>query len=192
SNLLCACTFVTPMVLAIAIPVVSSKISFNVRYVVMALPPLLVLLAVVVLDARPRRVLAICVATLTVATALSLVNWYTDDRYAKEDLSAAGPYLATHVVGGDRVYVSSWTVAESLDTFGFHAPVTKVYAGTLPATVDEIRRNLPSTTSAIWLVEARTWESDKDGALRAVLDANARLDVEATWPGLDIRRYTVR
>jgi uncharacterized membrane protein len=190
SNLFAASAFVVPMVLAIAAPVASTRINFNVRYVIMTLPIVLLVLAATTLDPRPRRWVGLSAAVFLTATAASLAGWYGDDRYAKEDLTVIGPYLADHVAAGDRVLISSDTVAESAATFGFGGEVTEVSPATLDDVVEEVRDDPPLPGEAVWLVESRTWESDPDGELRAALDSSADLESVAKWPGVEIRRYS--
>jgi len=177
------------VLIAIAVPAVSTKLSFNVRYVVMALPPFLLVLGALVLDLRPRRVMVPCLAILVAATSVSLVNWYTDDRYAKEQIDVAGKYLAANVAPGEQVYVSSWTASESLSFYGMRGSVIRVF----PDTVEQLARELSGAQLAsgtrVWLVETRTWESDPDGELRQVLDDRAVVADHQQWPGVEIRRY---
>ncbi len=163
--------------------------AYNVRYVAMVLPAYLILLTMGILQVgRPYLGVVLIVAVLAV-NALSLANYYFDDRYAREDARAASEYLQSRIRPGDVILAVGNTKA--LDFY---------YKGTLPmeridprrTTGAEIADHLYATIRAhrrLWLVEIRPWETDPTQSVKAKLDKLSHRRGQKGFPGVSVYTY---
>jgi len=160
---------------------------WNVRYVMVALPWLLMLTAYG-LGQMPRRVGSVITLWLAGLALWSLGGYYWNPAYAKEDLRAAAAWVSSAEEGASTVLVPVVTSvfdfyydgpAEVLDTFQ-EPKLRRVEDG-----LDLVDRRLAGR-DALWLVESRPWYFDPDGVLPLALARRGHLRLARDLPGVRI------
>ncbi|HXV12749.1 MAG TPA: hypothetical protein VEC56_00955, partial [Candidatus Krumholzibacteria bacterium] len=163
--------------------------AFNVRYVLVGLPMYLALVALGVASLpRAREALA---GTLVAATcAVSLWNYYTDPRYAKEDVRSAVRAIEARIAPGECILAPTvWQIVEVYATTD--APVLNVYGSPESTMQDQLGR-LVVQCDSFWYVRARTWVDDPQG--RVLREIDARYVRGETWefPGVSASHFARR
>jgi hypothetical protein len=103
-----------------------TRFPFNVRYVILALPSFLIVVALGVCSLRdPARWLAMC--AFVFVSIYSIRNYLFEPRYFREDNRAAGVYLAGHAAAGDLVIADAPYTALNLQYYARRADIS--YAG---------------------------------------------------------------
>lgn len=161
-----------------------AQTNFNVRYVLFALPALLVGMA-----ALDRRL-------VSVAVALSVVFWLrgvTDPAFAQENLQMPAQFLQTAVQPADVLLLRAPEVylLAPLAFYGAPAGALAWYNG------DTARSQSPAAFARqnsaghcrIWLWSARAWLIDREDALTAALAASAMPVATWRWPGSELTLY---
>jgi mannosyltransferase len=191
----CVVWALLPIALAMLATLVTN-ISFNVRYVIVSFPPVMIILAAGLASAFCARVLAVPAAALVTVICVSLYGWYTNPRYAKEDVRPLARLLTKEYGSGHLLVLENAGIEPVLAHYGFSVPrdaiTVPTNAGgdklTLSPVVEAFQRRAPDA-SEVWLVEFRGWESDPDRILRAHIDSRARLSGELHWTGVRLRKY---
>jgi mannosyltransferase len=184
------------LTLWVAVPVVGTlgvsictSMAYNVRYVAMALPAYLLLLAVGISRVRRPVVQMILLAAVLFVNGLSLTNYYFNPRDAREDARAAARYLESVVQPRNAVLV-----------VGTLEPLQYYDRGKLPMVrlgnpyrtdrpIAERLQELLRGYDRLWLVEIRPWQMDPTGKVKAALDGLYALVEHRQFPGVDIRSY---
>lgn len=161
-----------------------AQTNFNVRYVLFALPALLVGMA-----ALDRRL-------VNVAVALSVLFWLrgvTDPAFAQENLQLPAQFLQAAVQPTDVVLLQAPEVylLAPLAFYGAPAGALAWYNG------DTARSQSPAAFARqntaghcrIWLWSARAWLIDREGALAAALAASTTPVTTWRWPGSELTLY---
>lgn len=164
--------------------------AFNVRYVLIALPAVLLVAALALASGSARR-LRVGTAVLLALSFASLAHERADARYAREDVRAAARWLATHAAPDDRILVSCAYMRSGLEFYEgrlrYEAlPIVRVRSAADATT------NLDAVTAAdrpTWLVLAREWEDDPAGMFRAAFADAVRTAPDAAFPGVRIYRF---
>jgi 4-amino-4-deoxy-L-arabinose transferase-like glycosyltransferase len=198
SAIWCAIWMIVPVLLAILITQFTN-VSYNPRYVIISLPPLLIVLAAGVTSIVSSKGPAVgAVITFVSLTATALFNLYWNPAYAREDVRPIARMLRTDfdpnsvlVVGNSRM----WPV---LKYYGAPVPDHGLYvnpSGTaiehsLANTVAELGQVIKEPVKNIWLLEYRAWESDPDHVLRKTLNGLGRVQAVHSWPGVSLRIYS--
>lgn len=114
-------TLCTVVVAWIAIPVIADvagsfvmRQSFNVRYAIVALPAFLLLVALGVCAPRRRAVRAAALGLVALTSIASLRNYYTDPGVQRDDMRAAGRFLAAAAAPGDLIIANATYTAIAL------------------------------------------------------------------------------
>jgi uncharacterized membrane protein len=154
---------------------------FHPRYLAMAMPAFLALLAAAFADLRgaARLGLAAAVAGLW---ALSLGHHYFDPRFGKEDMRGAAAQIAAHAVPGERIVAAN---CEDPLFYYYRGPVPVVTywlgwsadPGRLASRFEEIA----GPAAAVWVVESRGEDLDPTGAFDRYLDTR--------YPGAERSRF---
>ncbi|WP_375272199.1 glycosyltransferase family 39 protein [Sphingomonas sp.] len=188
-----------PLTLAIAATLLT-RIQFNVRYVVFSFPALMILFAFALSDAltAPRRrwPVLLAEAVMVGVMTVSLVNWFTNARYGKEDLRGAAAILGPASRAGVPVVADNQRAVPILIYYGVPisrtAPaVDNIAAGRTPAIVTTMleravrRRAIPH----LWFISYRKWETDPDHRVQHWLDAHCRVTRVVQLTGVLLRRY---
>ncbi len=161
----------------IIVPVIGASLisaltdmAYNVRYVAMALPAYMLILAAGISALRWPVFQISLLATVLLVNGLSLSNYYFDSRYAREDSRSAAQYLESAARPRDMILVvgskgalryyykgESPIVGWSRKDNGDHSSVTK--------RLQELTRKYDH----LWLVEVRPWETDRTGNVKRAL-----------------------
>jgi mannosyltransferase len=184
-----------PIALAMSATLVTN-ISFNVRYVIVSFPPVMIILAAGMVSAFRSRVIAVAAIVLATVTCVSLYGWYTNPRYAKEDVRPLARLLSEEYRSGQLLVLANAGIGPVLAHYGFAVPRDAI---TVPANtggeksalapiVEELQSRAPDA-SEVWLVEFRGRDSDPERILTARLDSIVRLSGERQWAGVRLRRY---
>lgn len=143
---------------------------FHPRYLAVALPAWLALLAAAFADLRPRGRAGFA-AAVALLWGLSLRNHYFDPRYGKEDMRSAGALLASRAVAGERIVAAN---TEALLFYYYRGPVPIVtywlgWAADPVARRERLDRLIADAPGA-WVVLSRGEDLDPPGAFARDLD----------------------
>ena len=177
---LVASVVVVPFVAAALLALLNVK-PFNVRYVAVMLPVVVVTLAVGVASLPTRRGAWLC-AAVALFSLVSLRNYYFVPEYAREDVRGAARYVAENERPGDIVLVP---VVQDVFRFYFEGQAEHfaLYKGQTRS-ADGVRRAVEERTEGsarLWFVDSRLWHMDPAGRTPSVLDAR--------YERLDTRRF---
>lgn len=165
---------------------------FNVRYLSVVLPVLLVTLGAGVSLLRRTAATFLC-AGIVLFSGVSLSNYFFRAEYWREDVREAARYVRAHERAGDVVLVPvvrdvfDFYYDGVLDRFVFY----QGQAGSESAVAERIQREAEGA-ARLWLLASRLWQVDPEGRIREYLDANyVRLD-EKRFPGVELTLYAPR
>lgn len=188
-----------PLALAIAATLLT-RIQFNVRYIIFSFPALMILFAFALHDAvnAPRRHWLVMLAGMAIAgvMATSLVNWFTQPHYGKEDLRSAATILGPAARTGALIVADNQRAIPILNYYG--APISRatpavdnVASGRTPAVVVAMlgRAVQQRPIAQIWFVSYRIWEGDPEQRVRHWLDVHCRTTRTIRFTGVLLRRY---
>ncbi len=178
------CCGTVPIILAIAVTV-PTGVSYNVRYAITALPAWILLTAGAIAGHPRRTGSRVAAGLVALVTVVSLVGWYGNDRYAKEDLRSAAAALRAQAAPEDRVILDGVNARLALGYYGWTCRPGDV-AVQSPVGADALalalsRRSSPGRT---WLLVYRPWETDPAGVVESSLGAAGGLRTVAGWPGV--------
>lgn len=178
-----------PLVLLLAICWQNAK-AFNVRYMLVALPAYVCLVAAG-MQALPGLWKKAVAAGVFLTLAVSLGNYYFNERYAKEDVRGAARYVAGNIAEGECVLAPIVTEVFQY-YFGKPNPVRLVAAPPgIPRDVLEERlgRHLDGC-GGVWFVRSREWDADPEGELLLALGRMYRKTARMEdFTGVEIRKY---
>jgi mannosyltransferase len=144
---------------------------FHPRYLSVAAPGYLALLAAGLADLSPRWRAGFATA-IAVLWGLSLQHHFFDPRYGKEDMRSAGAFLTARAVPGERIVAAN---TEELIFYYYRGPVpiTTYWLGWAkdPVTCAERLDRLTAGTKGAWVVLSRGEDLDPTGAFARHLDA---------------------
>lgn len=184
-----------PLVFAIAGTLVTRH-PFNVRYIILALPPFLIFAAQGALSLPTNRWRGAAAVTLMLISVYSLARYFFDQRYFREDNRAAGAYFVRLARPNDLVIADAPYTADNLQ---YYAQVPGVaFVGypdgrsTTPdargvlrtGSPDRERRAAPDTAvltrltqgrQRIWLFISRSYHGAPPGDLIAYCEDRYRL-----------------
>jgi hypothetical protein len=177
---LVASVVVVPFAAAAVLALLNIK-PFNVRYVAVMLPVVVVTLSAGVASLPVRRG-AWLWAAIVIFSLVSLRNYYYVPEYAREDIRGAAHYVAQNERPGDIVLVP---VVRDVFAFYFEgqAELFGLYRGQT-ASSDGVRRVVDERTEGLtrlWFVDSRLWNMDSTGRTPSVL--------EGRYERLDTRRF---
>jgi len=139
--------------------------AFNVRYILVALPAYLCLVAIGI--ASLSRWWRIAVWVLVLGTSsLSLYHHYFDTRYHKEDVRGAVRYVEKRI-GPDECFFAPTVRNVAKHYYTGSKEITSLFRGALSQQQleDKLDRILDPCPS-MWYMRARPWVLDPDGALK--------------------------
>jgi len=178
--------FGLPLLLPVLITL-TSRIDFNVRYAAISFPAYLLLLAIGLVSLRGIWLRAVLGGGIVLLMGVSLLNYYTDQRYSKEDARAAVQWIKSRSTPQDRVLVIGVNAA-----FNYYQ---RPSVGSEWLDFREAER-LAATEATLaqwshegqrlWFVTGRSWEDDPlDLALPTIRKYFDLVD-EKSLPGLRV------
>jgi uncharacterized membrane protein len=169
-----------PVGAAFALALVSG-LPFNVRYAAGGFLPFAVLLGVGLAAwlERPRAGVPVA-AALFLLLALSLVRYWFEPRYAREDSRAAAAALAAHRAPDEPLVVG--TSSEALD-FYYEGDFVRF------SRVELVPPRAPGASPVperVWVAATRTWQSPGFARLVAAMEACWPVERRFEFPGYEI------
>jgi hypothetical protein len=178
---------------------------FNVRYVIVSLPPFLLVVAQGIVAQRRPIVRAAAAAAMVLISAVALRNYFFVPRYFREDNRAAGAFLRANAAAGDLVVADAPYIALNLRYYarrpdvtvvGYPEPDTPTPGGiegvlrsSAVATADDATSSarpdldrLIGTRTRFWLFLSRTFHGIPGDQLLAHCDSRFRRVRQLTTP----------
>jgi mannosyltransferase len=166
---------------------------FNPRYLVVAFPAYILLLARGLSQVGRPWLRSINLGMVLLLSLYSLSNYYFDPRYQKEDLRDAARYVSRGA-GPDDVILT--TNCRSLfDLYYVGAPVVEGLPPAprgMAADLERAVARIGEGHSRLWLVQVREWEYDPEGAAEKALQSKFGLLDEQDFPGVRVGLYDLR
>lgn len=205
-----ALAFLLPWTLApIAFVVLGTWVTshpYNVRYTLLALPPVLILVAAGIDALRPPGLRRTAAALVLVLSAASLGSYYADPKYARDDNRGAAAYIRAAAAPAELVIVSAAYTRVPLRHYLGDTPVRLVgYPADQAGTADREGglgarfvqsdrleadfRELIGERRSFWLFLSRTFHSDPRGELRRHAERNYEPVARYLGPGVEAIRY---
>jgi hypothetical protein len=187
---LLASVVIVPFAAAALLALLNIK-PFNVRYVAVMLPVVVVTLSAGVVSLPVRRG-AWLWAAVVLFSLLSLRNYYFTPEYAREDVRGVARYVAENERPGDIVLVP---VVRDIFTFYYvgQAEHFVLYRGQTKS-ADAVLRVVDERTEGfkrLWFVDSRLWHMDPARRTPSVLDERyERLD-SRSFPGATVSLYAL-
>jgi len=161
-----------------------AQTNFNVRYVLFALPALL--LGITLLDRR-------WVGAAIVLSALFWLRGVNDPAFAQEDLQQPTQFLQAAVQPADILLLRAPEVYLLAPLAFYGAPPTAVVWYNSDTAASQAPAAFVAQQTAgrcrIWLWSARAWLVDRNDALPAALTATAAPAATWRWPGSDLMLF---
>src|ERR1017187_8204776 len=185
--------FLCPILFALAGSLVTVH-PFNVRYVILAFPPLVAAIALGVDSLGHRWLRWTASAGVVLMSCASLFGYFHIDRYAREDNRGAGRFLTEHAVAGDLVVASApYTVETLLYYVRGVVPIVVGYP-TREKQVDSSKvavelATLVGQRQRFWLFLSRTYSSDPNDRLANYCDHHFRTLLTFTGNGVRLALY---
>lgn len=204
----CMLWLIVPVLLAIA-AAQFSNISYNPRYVIVSLSPLMILLAAGIMSIlRSRGAPLGAVATLAALTVIALSNLYWNTAYAREDVRPLAQMVRGNSEAGHALVFENNRIMGMLEYYGAHVHPARpsartLYLGrmlyveprgnepdhTLASTLAELENVIKERNTDIWLIQYREWEADPTHLLQSTLDHSRQIKEQHSWPGVALRIY---
>jgi mannosyltransferase len=167
---------------------------FNVRYVLLSLPPFVLLLAAGVYHRAGRLTRLAALGFLAVVSLGALRNYYLRPEYQREDNRGATAFLNAHAGPGELVIASAPYTTVLLRHYGLRAdldlrPYPSRRVEGRPQEFKAGLERLSRDEERVWLFLSRTFHGDPDGAIAAYFDSNFRRGLEHTSAGVQVRAY---
>lgn len=185
-----------PLVVPLTMALLSGN-PLNVRYVMVAFPAFLALLAagITSLWTRARPIAVPAVVLGGVLCACSIWNLHHDERYVKEDCRAAARLLDAEAAPEDVIVVNASYMQDAV-AYYFHgsAPIVGVPHHDAPVDAAELRRQLDAAIGdrrRVWLVRSRTFHGDRAGLIPRMLAERRRAAGGWAFPGVRVDRYVL-
>ncbi len=183
-------TVLAPIIGTSVLAILNVKV-FNPRYIAVALPLILVLMAAgaVRLKRLPGAVVA---GLLVVLSCWSLGNYYWNSAYWREDVRGAVQHIEQRESPGDVVLVP--VVA---DVFEHYYEGEQEHFLLYPGqarTDNEVAERVTSGLTGhhrLWFVSSRLWHVDPEGRIAAYLDSRYELLDLVRFPGVKVSLYSL-
>ena len=182
------------LLLYVAVPLVATLLlnwqnakAFNVRYVLVALPMYLSVIALGIGGLR-RHVPAVLAGAAVLATcAVSLGNYFMDPGRQKDDVRSATRAIEARIEPGECIFAPTvYEIVEHYQTIG--RPVYRAYGS--PASLTDRQLNeLFASCSSFWYLRARPWVDDPDGHILSTIEANYRREDVMEFPGVTVLHF---
>lgn len=165
---------------------------YNTRYVAMSLPAYILILARGIVRFRRSTIQHLLLSPILISNGISLVNYYFNPLYMREDARSAAQYLDSATQPGDVILING-NPAALQHYYKANSPVIHVAGKVMKkSSLLLVDGKLPEACKSyerIWLVEIRPWETDPKAKVKATLDKQARLDQHKSFPGVQIYSY---
>lgn len=176
-----------PLALPVLVTLVVPRIDFNVRYAFLSLPAYLLLLAAGLIRIRMSAVRGMVTGALGILTCASLLLYYTDIEYAKDDVRGAFRLVEEQRAPGDCLLVLGVTPAfQYYEKFRGTSVSLNFKTPEKASRAKEVLSHWPEQCNRLWFVSARTWEDDPLGLGRAATETYFEPMQEFTLHGVRV------
>jgi 4-amino-4-deoxy-L-arabinose transferase-like glycosyltransferase len=177
-----------PLVLALALALRNVK-PFNPRYVLSALPSLLLVLGAG-LDSLPRRPGFLILLVWLGLDGVGLYRHYFDADYMHEDVRGAARLIEARE-GSDDVILAPTVYRVFEHYYRGENPLTNIQGQALagPDQVGARLQSLEPSRRYLWYVRSRPWHGDPKGLLLAGLESKYQTSAVFELPGVEVRLY---
>ncbi|MBI4720705.1 MAG: hypothetical protein HY770_05715, partial [Chitinivibrionia bacterium] len=167
--------------------------AFNARYLILALPAWLCVLARGALGIRPAAARILLCALAAGLSLASIGNYYFNGEYGREDVRGAAKYLAARADGDECILAPTVkeVVAHYLET---PRTIQSVFAppGTPRATVEARLDRAIGECRSLWYVRARPWVDDSSGYLLQGLESRYAVEEVREFDGVRLIHFVER
>jgi 4-amino-4-deoxy-L-arabinose transferase-like glycosyltransferase len=193
----CVIWLTVPVLLAIVVTTITN-ITYHPRYVIVSLPPLVIILAAGLTSILRSGTAALgAVVTFVILTSIGLGNLYWNSAYAREDIRPVGRMLRADLGSRDTLVVANSNMFLVLQYYGVDVPSQALLldprgaqaAPDLRDAIAQLEQAMKRPDANVWLVEYRFWEVDPGHVLRATLDRLGQVKETHSWPGVSLRIY---
>ena len=167
------------------------NVFYDVRYVAMALPAYVLLLAAGMVRFRRFGVQMMLIGAVLAVHGAALANYYFDAKYAREDTRSAARFLQS-AAGSHDVALVVGTIS-SLPHY-YRGTLPFVDFSTLEGANDSVTGRLEKVTAnhdRLWLIQIRPWQVDRTGRVKAALDGAYDIIEQQHFPGVDVHGYAI-
>jgi mannosyltransferase len=170
---------------------------YNVRYVLLSLPPFLVVLATGVHGRRRQAARVAGMSFLLLVSLAALGNYYVRPEYQREDNRGATAFLNAHARRGELVIASAPYTVVALRHYGLRPDLElRPYPGARgsggPAEMTAGLQRLTGGHDRIWVFLSRTFHSDPEGEIERYFESNFTRELEHTGAGVRVMGYRQR
>jgi mannosyltransferase len=176
-----------PIVGTLTVAILTTYHVYNTRYVAMALPAYILVLARAIAGFRRPRIQIGMLVSILCVNSLSLAGYYFNPQYAREDTRSAAQYLGSAGRPGELILVVGDATALRYYYKGELA-IVRVHSQSTNNGSD-VAENLQERVKnhhRLWLVEIRPWETDPKGNVKMALGRLYRLIQHKFFPGVNI------
>lgn len=179
-----------------AVSMLVPGISLNPRYLIVAIIPFYVLLALGVMACMRVAILRSIPPAAAAILGLSLYNYYFLPAYAKQDIRSAAALVNTRARPGDVVIISSielggpfiyYLERHDLPYHGYPRRGGPVDS----ASISKDLSGLLAGKKRVWLILGRTWSSDPHGLLPSFFRRNYDLAAYREFSGVSVSCYNL-
>ncbi len=165
---------------------------FNPRYLMVALPAFVLLLARGLSQVGRSWLRWANLGFVLLLFMYSLSNYYFDPRYMKEDFRGAARYVMSRAEPSDTILTTNCRSA--FDLYYAGRPIVfdwcKLF-GEEPEVVAERLARLTDGHDRLWLVQVREWEHDPHGLTKKVLQSRFGLLEERSFAGICVSLFAL-
>lgn len=171
-----------PIVGACLVSLLWPRVSYNVRYVSMALPAYGFILSRGLLAPRNRLIRWALMLLVLMATVVSIRNHYYIDKYAKEDHRSAAQFVSAHSEDGDVILVAQPKPFK----YYYRGPLVTHTLFWSPRFYQQMIGERIHGFDRAWLVMSRRWEwvLDQEGRTKSYMKSTFPVVIETTFANL--------
>lgn len=179
--------WVMPVIVIAVVLAIRNVKPFNPRYILAALPVLLLFVAVG-LDGLKVSVARTLLLVWLGLTTISLGHYYFDPDHRQADVRAAARFISERSRNDDAVIAPTvFRVYEFYDRGS--TPLIPLFAEDIAADPAAALGERDPGQRYLWYLEARPWGHDPEGKLRAWLDSSFRVVSRTAFGGVTLSLY---
>lgn len=169
----------------------AANVGYNARYTITAFPALSLLIGAAVSRYASSWWARAAVGLTAAVVLFSLANWYTDPRYAKDDLRSPARVLVQQMQPGDVLVLDNSHATAPLEYYGWHCAPSDIVVSSSGG-AQSVAASLSARTGSArtWLLVFRPWESDPQGLVPSALVGSGTGQVIGSWPGSSLMRFS--
>lgn len=178
----------TPIVLAALVTAMSS-VTLNARYLSIVYVPFVCLVALSLGKQWSSKLVRATAFLLACVTVASLVQYWTMDKYEKDDYRSAMEFIDSRNAQGDPIFVLTYP-APALVYANNQEQIVNFAPDSVGARSWRDLRDGSFRVDNAWVLYARSWELDSNGSHLRELRSLGTLSTEAEFPGVQVMRLS--